>query len=312
MKFHPFKLDYFSKEDFTRVELEDIVKVKEKNRINDFLPLLYIECPHLHKKIHVGDIFYDETRNIFFIFSIVKEKIPFPKNETKCGAKSFGFIIRKKDEIHFIPYSELVIQNMSLTYIGNVFNKKEGILNTMKETMHDIELNNAIYELFKENNLNLYIKIKETKQTKEKVIKLKDLLSLHAVFLKNLNENHFTIKLYICKNDFIHLEGFSGDLFLIKEEYQENLDIYSLVSERNKEKLKGKTKKYLKNLIKFHKEVFISLKLEHSVVHYINPNMVNLEDDEDLYVVECNSHHYKIYNYNLDNKIYNKSFLKLL
>lgn len=314
MQFHPFKLQYFNKKSFSKVSLERVLEIKEKNRESKYIPLLYINCPISKEKIYVGDTFYDNEKDLYFVFSLVKEKIPANK-DLKCGVKSFGFIIFSSESVHFLPYEKTVIESqMKCIYLGNIFNKNKNPLNLLPVEMRTEEYYKNIYQLFVENNLNVYIKINESNSLSQRTIKLKDLLTLHAVFLKNLEGSHFQIKLYTARNEFIYLEGFSGDLSIIKEEFRETETIHLLVSDRkyliNEKGMKDRTK--IKKMMNFYNEIFLSLTTDNSLVHYISPNSKDLEDNEDLYCINIREklNYYEVIEQNLNNATYKESFLK--
>lgn len=310
MKFHPFNLDYFLKENFFPMNLEDVLKIKEKYRKSKFIPLLYVNCPKTKMKIHVGDCFYDSMKKICYAFTIIKEGTNEYPTKNKSAVKAFGFVLVKKNNAGFLPYNEIINDVKHCAYIGNVFNEKIN-----KDDIPE-EMKILGKSLFEVNNLDIFIKIQSNKNVSERKIKIKDLLNLHAAFLKNLNDYHFTIELYSRNNHNVLLQGFSGDLFSIKD--NNNLSdvnkIHHFLSNDMSIHLQNKSNKELKLIIDFYREIFISLSLENSIVHYINPNMntrINNEHIECIDIYNVSSFFERL-EYDLKNQIYNQSFLKLL
>lgn len=326
MKFHPFKLKIFNVANGTVItDIQDFIDNKE------IISLLYIECPIINKTLHVGDFFYNEKENKYYIFSVMRcEK----SDRFSYGINGFGFVelsfLNNDIENIFFKdyfYKEInnhkfknMIKNNSL-FMGNIFLMKEEKRINKSEfdlpSINKVNSNDIISAIYSDNfNINIGIGDRSFK-----ILEISDRLPLSQGHLDNLLNGTFSIKLTEKKNNVImrqdyHITSYTGSIYKVKKEkldyYLDYTSFYDrhrafIIRYQNERKLKINFNKFVE-AINFYKETICVL--TDKGIEFINKDR---EDDilEDYMKLLVHPTHHAMYD-SLEEDLNDKNYIDAL
>lgn len=249
---NPFQTIIYDKINKKEIVAKDITIETDKNQLQI---LLAHNDSISNRRYVIGDVYYNETKNEFYIFSLLRvDAVNHKTNSIEDSViKSFGFNLYKNENITFVNkmdfFDKHTITLDDSEYIGNIFKNN---LNYKNEN----QINNFILANLKINNLNTELIYKVNGQ--HYTINLKTLKTFtgDAMTLKKIINEPFTfdieIKFKSAKGEIWIMSEYNGSLFKLRD-----VESLEFIDEdiRNVKLLNKDTN----NLISFYKELFVFL-----------------------------------------------------
>lgn len=334
MKFHPLSISVlksFIKCGSNKKELVYYDSLKDKP-VDEYTCSLITFKPSVQfneqtNLLHVGDIFYLEDENLYFIFSLFKEDM-YSKS-----IEEFGFYTLKEDIKHserkeLLPYTFLNYETMinsfdveKLIYVGNIYLHE---VNTFFKQKDEYLSSESLYENATTTNKILYnnnrLFLVAYHEDGNEYIDWFDELSLKKIFMIKDSEWNLFVTHEILTISISHpglkafLEGHNrkdfiaktGTLFIGNELYSESLFKRVIKDEYFDKTLANE----MSDSISYHKEFFVALG-ENGLIDVISLNK-NIQKNNYQFIIPPMSSAYKKIEMSNDDEQYLKRYIEVI
>lgn len=263
---NPFRTYIYDKKNKVEIKSKDINMNTDKE---DLQILLAHKDEITQKEFVIGDVYYNNNNEEFYIFSLFKEHaINYKTNKFGDDAiNGFGFMICQDERIQlhnkkdFLTHYKLELKT-NTQYIGNLF--KEDLV-----YVDENEINKLHLITLEINNLNEMILFKLNGQQYTIILKSLKLFAGDALVLKKIINEPFTfdivVKFKSIKGEILKTAEYNGSLFrLLDLESDDFLDDDIEFGLRTDE---------IDKIRKFYKEIFVFLTND-GIVSYLSTSSI--------------------------------------
>lgn len=303
MNFHPFKLKIINQETGHLIK-----KIEEFKKSKQIISLLYFDCLFMEKSFTIGDLYYNEEKNVYYIFSLLK----CSESGYTTGINGFGFIelsfVNDNEDIFFTDFYYKDKKNNNFKkelnnciFKGNLFLMKEDkVINNNFCPYIYIGNYEEIVRALSSENLKLNLGLDDRAFSLQEMRKK---LPLNQKYLDRLINGKFSIRLYEkTKNSIIEslftITSYTGTIYKLKDEKKNNYLDYLGFYDNNRASILSYQQKYNVKIgfnefieaIDFYKET-ISILTEHGI------SFVNHQGEDSIphymkYLVKPNHYNY--------------------